>query len=273
MKSRLFQIGLVFLLSFNQLYTQSNNEGLTAWWQFEKLENKSTPETISGSNSLVNGFQKLKEGVKGKGFLFDGYTSYLEDINEKSFELKDGFTLSAWIAIQAYPWNWVGIVDKQINQESGYNLSLDANGYVRFEVAVNGKLVSVKSSQRIDLLKWAQITGVFNPANGLKLFINDEVYAESDLKGNYTPSKDIPIWIGRSHIKLAPAYPIRMDLPASYSFDGIIDEVKIFNIPLTNNEVKQNYASEKPENEKGLEFRKSLLGPKDRVDLELIIRI
>ncbi|MDX1702288.1 MAG: LamG domain-containing protein, partial [Melioribacteraceae bacterium] len=205
MKNRLLLISLLVLLFMNHSFSQSNDNGLVALWQFEELQSKSTPESVSSSRSLINGFHKLKDGVKGKGFLLDGYTSYLEDKNEKSFEFKDGFTLSSWIAIQAYPWNWVGIIDKQIDETSGYNLSIDANGYVKFEAAINGKIETVKSSSRINLLEWAHLAGVYEPNQGLILFINGKEVANKRVKGEFSPPEGINLWIGRSHIKLPPA--------------------------------------------------------------------
>jgi hypothetical protein len=52
-----------------------------------------------------------------------------------------------------------------------------------------------------------------------------------------------------------------MDVPASYSFDGIIDEVKIFNTSLSSEDIAGNYSESKPDSEFGLKFRKLPAGP------------
>ena len=65
-----FQLVLITFILVKISFSQTYDQGLVAWWQFEEIESKSTPETVSGNSSLINGFQKLEEGVKGKGFLF-----------------------------------------------------------------------------------------------------------------------------------------------------------------------------------------------------------
>lgn len=262
MKTKLsLKIFILVHVMLIQSFSQSKENGLAAWWQFESIENNVVNESVNKSSSNINGFQKLIDGVKGNGLLLDGYTTYVENDKNNYVEMGGGFTVEAWVAFQAYPWNWVGIVDKQKDESAGYNLSLDANGYLRFQVVVDGKLQTAKSSERIDLLKWAHIAGNFNPEKGLMIFIDGKEVGSMDVKGKYTAEKDISLWIGRSHIKLAPAYPIRLDLPASYSFDGIIDEVKIFNESLSSEKIAENYSNSKSGNEFGLQFRKMPAGP------------
>ena len=52
--------------------------------------------------------------------------------------LGDAFTVSAWIALNNYPWNWAPLVDDSDGQQVGYFLGIDAFGHVGFDVSVNG---------------------------------------------------------------------------------------------------------------------------------------
>ncbi|MHC4843276.1 MAG: LamG-like jellyroll fold domain-containing protein, partial [Planctomycetota bacterium] len=144
---------LVLLLP-DPSFTQGKNNDLTAWWQFEVIEEDGVIESVSQVKSELIGFQKLIDGAQGKGLLFDGYTTYVASTQDSDVRITGGFTIEAWISFQAYPWNWVAIVDKQKDDTAGYNLSVDANGFLRFQVAVDGQLRTVKSSQRMELLKW-----------------------------------------------------------------------------------------------------------------------
>jgi hypothetical protein len=251
---------LVLLLP-DPSFTQGKNNDLTAWWQFEVIEEDGVIESVSQVKSELIGFQKLIDGAQGKGLLFDGYTTYVASTQDSDVRITGGFTIEAWISFQAYPWNWVAIVDKQKDDTAGYNLSVDANGFLRFQVAVDGQLRTVKSSQRMELLKWYHLAGSFNPGKGLTIYINGQAAGSLPSVGDLSAATDIPLWIGRSHQKLPPAYPIRLDLPASYSFDGIIDEVKIYNVALSGQEILRNYSGLKPDNEKGLVYRKLPAGP------------
>ena len=251
---------LVLLLP-DSSFGQSKNNGLTAWWKFEVIEQDGVIDSVSKVKSNLIGFQKLIDGVQGKGLLYDGYTTYVASTQDSDARITGRFTLEAWIAFQAYPWNWVAIFDKQKDDSAGYNLSVDENGFLRFQVAVDGQLHTVKSSERMDLLRWYHLAGSFDPGKGLTIYINGQTAGSLQIVGDLSAAADIPLWIGRSHQKLPPANPIRLHLPASYSFDGIIDEVKIYNVALSGQEISRHYSGSKPDNEKGLSYRKLPTGP------------
>ena len=65
-------------------------------------------------------------GVEGNALQFDGYTTRLVRAANKVPDLR-GFTVSAWVALSYYPWNWVPIAD----QDAGRNIfffGIDAMG-------------------------------------------------------------------------------------------------------------------------------------------------
>jgi len=260
MKSQRLLLSL-FVLIFTTLTIFAQSDNIVSHYKFDKVENNALVESVSGYKAEVHGFHELISGVNDKGLLLDGYTSYIENETNIDLKLQNGFSVGAWIAFQAYPWNWVAIVDKQKSETNGFNLSVDANGFLRFQVVVDGKLQTVKSSNRMNLLVWNHIAGTFDPNDGLKIFINGKDAGALKISGSFTPAEDVNLWIGRSHKKLPPAYPIRLDLPASYSFDGVIDEVKIYNTVLNSEEISEIYLSSKPENDYALEFRKMPAGP------------
>ncbi len=232
-----------------------------AWWKLEKTDSRTILETIKQTPDTVHGFHKHVKGISGDALLFDGYTTYVRKSESGAPMLADGFTLEAWIAFQAYPWNWVAIVDQKTDSTAGYYLGVNAHGIVRLQVVVDGNLKTLDSDIKIDLLKWAHIAGSFDPQKGMRVYINGKEAGRFSTKGKLSIAEDTDILIGRSHEKLPPAHPIRLDLPASYSFDGIIDEVKIYDKALKSSRISRDYKSLKPKNEMALSFRKLPAGP------------
>jgi hypothetical protein len=172
------------VLSIGLSSGQAATSKLAAWWKFENIENDAVTESIRKTGSKLYGFQKQVDGVSGKGLLLDGYTTYVEADRDIDLKLSAGFSVEAWIAFQAYPWNWVAIVDKQEEETAGYNLSVDANGFLRFQVVVDGKLQTVKSNTKMRLLKWYQLVGVFAPDTGLTIYIDGEKVGSTAVQGN-----------------------------------------------------------------------------------------
>jgi hypothetical protein len=255
---KVLQFILLSLLTSSALADKS--DGLAAWWNFDQVRPGIITESIGQVEDSVAGFHKHVKGVDGQALLYDGYTTIVKRKAAKAKIFRNAFTIEAWIAIQAYPWNWVGIVDQK-SKDGGYQFGVNANGLLRLEAFVDGKLISVISDQKIELLKWTYIAGGFDPENGLTIYINGKAVGFAEQSGSLSHARDLAILIGRSHEKLAPAYPIRMDLPASYSFDGIIDEVKIYDQSLNAEQIKANYNKLKPTDEFALSYRKLPAGP------------
>jgi len=232
------------------------DQDFAGWWTLDRADNGIVIESISQSADTVRGFQKHVTGVRGEALLYDGYTTYISRPADKWRGLSGAFSVEAWIAFQAYPWNWVAIVDQKQDSTAGFYLGVSANGLLRWEVAVDGRLNTLTSKEKIDLLKWTHIEGTFDPQKGLAIYINGRPAGTLTTSGKFTAAPNTSLLIGRSHQKLAPAYPIRLDLPASYSFDGLIDEVKIHNKVVPAAQIRADYQLLKPAEEKALSYRK-----------------
>ena len=48
------------------------------------------------------------------------------------------FSIEAWVAQGAYPWNWCPIVTQQKDEKAGYAFSVGPRGQIRLSVAVDG---------------------------------------------------------------------------------------------------------------------------------------
>jgi hypothetical protein len=86
-----------------------------------------------------------------------------------------------------------------------------------------------------------------------------------DITGVITPSEGDDFLIGMSQQKMYPKYTERgpsKTLLSYMVFDGLIDEVKIYDRALSAGEISKHYVSNKPEKFQPLQYRKLPSGPK-----------
>jgi hypothetical protein len=239
-----------------------------AWWNFDNNKIKAVIDIASNVTDTIKGNFWFSEGVSGKCLKLDGYTTHVVRAAQKSPVLGRAFTIEAWVAPQTYPWNWTGIVDQEKDHKEGFFFGVSANGNVGLGVATGGEgqwLMCV-SRETIELLKWSYIVATYDQSGEIAVYINGKKsggLSTGEYGWNSTdwvkPPKDVDLWIGRSHTKMCPKgterEPSRQIL--SYmNFDGLIDEVKIYNAAMTQEDIKRAYDQIQPKVAKALSFRK-----------------
>ena len=112
--------------------------GLVAYWPFDETHNAVTAEIATQTEDVIQGNFLVVEGVRGDGIKFDGFTTRI--VRSSGLPVIHGaVTFEAWIAPQAYPWNWNAIVE----QENRYFFGLDATGHIGFRVFDDRQLTRV----------------------------------------------------------------------------------------------------------------------------------
>ena len=84
-------------------------------------------------------------GAVGNALLFDGFTTVIDRPAADAPRLSGDFSVEAWVAHGAYPWNSCPIITQQRDEEAGYAFSVGPRGQIRLEVAVDGALQSCTS--------------------------------------------------------------------------------------------------------------------------------
>jgi regulator of replication initiation timing len=124
----------------------------------------------------VKGNFKHAVGVSDKGLKFDGFTTSVVRKADKAPKLKDAFTIEAWVALGAYPWNWCPVVSQSEDGKSGYYFGIDSQGYFGLRGSIDDKWVECRSTKSsgfkvgLGLRKWYHIAAVFDSASGIKLY-------------------------------------------------------------------------------------------------------
>jgi len=241
------------------------DDGLVAWWRFDEEKGKAALDSVSQNRDAISGNFKYVQGAAGNAIKFDGYTTYVARKAEDAPRLVDAFTIEAWIAPQTYPWNWTAIVNQEKERKEGYFFGVSAEGRVGLHVCLDGEWYECISQEQIPLLQWTHILGSFDKEESIKVYINGKQAGSLSVCGQMIPPEGQDLLVGKSQRKMYPKYterePSRRIL-SSMVFDGLIDEVKIYNRALSAEQIKQSYEAVSPAQRQPLTRRVLPSGPK-----------
>ena len=159
---------------------------------------------------------------------FDGIDDYVQINDDNSLDLTDELTITAWIYPRSFGENNFGrIVDKEFNL--AYSFYIRSATPDSITLGIEG--TSYHSNQDvIDLNRWQHVAVIFNRSNSqIKFYVNGQS------EGSTTRSSSIPITTSNLYIG--------SNANLDRTFDGIIDEVKIWNRALTGDEIRNEYES------------------------------
>jgi hypothetical protein len=242
----------------------ADTSGLVASWHFDEGRGGTTTEVASGRPDPFVGHLMFDQGVRGSGLKFDGFTSRLVRPAKELPRFGPALTVEAWVAPQEYSWAWAGIVDHDQDARAGFFLGINHLGQVGFYAAVDGKWLGCDSKEPLALLGWAHVAGTFDPATGFRLYVNGQPVGANEAKGNFKPAEGLELFIGMAHRQQYPALTEREPskrLLSNMVFDGLIDEVCIWNRARTADEIKASFTENSPANPQPLQFRVLPSGP------------
>jgi hypothetical protein len=269
-------LGLLVCFCLTGCRTFAPSEGPVAWWKFDEGGGTAAIDSVSGNGDSINRTFWYREGVSGTAVKLDGFTTHIVREAEEAPRLSRAFTVEAWVAPQAYPYNWCAIVNQMEREDeseiwdgqAGYFFGIDNFARVGLHAAISGEWVecSTERDQIPFMTKWTHIAGTFHPRRGLAVYVDGKMQAQKSARGRLDLADDVELQIGRNHEKalMDPETLVRpgVNYPTSYSFDGLIDEVKIYNRALSTEEIAGAYESSKPGSPPALEWRKLPEPPK-----------
>jgi len=150
----------------------ASSRPLDATWSFDGASDEALRDSFARSGDHLEGSWRRVPGVKGQALEFDGYTTGIWREAKDVPKLGNAFTVSAWVALNNYPWNWVPIVDQSEHQQVGFFLGIDAFGHVGFCATVDGVWKQVTTDTILPLKRWVHVTGVFNSSSGLSILVD-----------------------------------------------------------------------------------------------------
>ncbi len=223
--------------------------------QYEKLS-ELQPDKPKWQRTIGDLYQnqRIKTGeVQNTALELDGKDSYFEVGDSETLNnINKQITMTAWIKPTNYPKRYQPIIFKGDNRNSdvsnrSYNLWLRNDGAIQLSSSPKGKQQSFvySPSGSIMLNEWHHITGVIDSQNdSIKLYINGSEVGQKDYKGEESVHEStLPLRIGSSHEDIRETHA---------TFTGLIDEVSIWNIPLTPEQIQSCMDNKLNGNEPGL---------------------
>lgn len=215
---QIVQNGLVCYL--DAANTKSYSTGLT-WSDLTKSNN---------SGTLTNGptFSNINKGCIG----FDGTNDYINCGTNVNTSFLDNFTFCTWVNINNTATGNGYIISKRLGStfNSNYQLIYSiTSDLIRFSFIVNGATASggVATDIIYNKNKWYNIVSKIEN-NTMKIYVNGTFITSSPRPNGGTTGSNIPLRIGTSH-----------DINNYYK--GLISNVLIYNRPLTDNEILNNF--------------------------------
>jgi len=179
-----------------------------------------------GNHGTIHG-AKWVEGKFGKALSFDGVDDYVEVADSASLRITDKLTILGWVYMKAYPYaDYARLVDKG----RMYELAIKADtGMLSFALNNDVGWTWRESDDVVPLNKWTQIGLTYDSDTGIvRLFMNGkEVHTFSE-SGTITPDNYI-LTLGCFYDR------------TRIVFHGLIDEVRIYNRALSEEEIRDLY--------------------------------
>ena len=172
-------------------------------------------------------------GPRGTALEFDGTDDFISLSSDETLGINEGFTVAMW----AYPTSvakWSRFIDFG-NGSASDNIIMgrrDTSNDLFFEVYMNGAAPIVTATGAIELNKWQFFAATVDNNGNVKMYKNGV-----QIKiGTTNPAIDLyrkNLYIGRSNWS-SDAY-----------YKGAMDEIKIYNYPLSADEISKVYYSKK----------------------------
>jgi hypothetical protein len=191
----------------------------------------------------IRGFTRPVAGISGKAMRFDGETSAIIRPAAAAPKLTGAFSIEAWIAIQAYPWTWCAVVAHERDGREGFSFGIDADGRFGLDAMIGGERRAHTSKAALPLYKWNHIAAVFDPEVGIALYLNGVRAGMSPARGELAFAPDADLYVGRNDRAILLAHAVRAPLPIFVSFDGLLDEVNVYDRALDATDVKGRFAA------------------------------
>lgn len=214
---------IILGLSCISAYAQQENN-LVAMYTFD-MESGDEIFDLSGNgnNGFLRGDVKRADSRNIVGLKFNGKDAYVEIPDSQSLALTSGLTIVMWIYLESY--STAG--GTGVTKETSYKFGTRDNKKMELRATTAGgdwASTQVYGETDVPLKEWHHIAGTYDAKSGdVILYLDGEEDGSGNFSGEIIPNTSV-VWIGRGN---APF------------FDGVYDEVAIWNIALSQDEIQQ----------------------------------
>jgi len=198
---------------------------LVAHWKLDETGGNTAEDSAGDNDGTLYGaplWQPYSGRMDG-ALAFDGNGDYVDCGNSSVFDITKEITVAAWVKINALSADWQAIVAKG---DSAWRLST-AEDEMRFHFAVTGgpPWNYVNGDIEVGANEWHHVCGTYDGAN-MRLYVDGiEDSASPVAESNGVTTNEYNVYIGANE-----------EEPGRH-WDGLIDDVRLYNCPLTAAEV------------------------------------
>jgi post-segregation antitoxin (ccd killing protein) len=225
-----------YVLAFAPVEIPEAQRKLVAWWKFDETEGKEISDSSGNKfiGTLIGNPQWQPTGGKTGGALeFDGDGDYIECGRDEGLNISGAVTIAAWIKLSKSTTDQK-IAGNQDNITGGYKLSIFSDK-AELEVRDSGNLL--RNNRFVDggtILQpgvWYHIAGTYGQGGSIKTYVNAKLDREQETLTILAPSTG-PLKIGCEPFS------------GECLFNGLMDDLRIYNYPLSQTEITALYSGE-----------------------------
>ena len=209
-------------------------------------------EEDGASAAVIEGNHRYVDGVSGRAVFFDGYTTAATLDAATVPDLAGGFTVTAWIAVAAYPWGPAPIVNQGSVADGGFSFELGARGELTLTAMVDDRVLAATSDDFIVThRRWSHVAARFDPEAGLAVFLDGKPVATTSLPDEnnnrgrnparrFNQARSLALLIGATRAPIRPEgfHRYKGSRPTWTSVDGVLDEIGLYDEALSDRSVR-----------------------------------
>lgn len=204
--------------------TPANTAGLVAAYGFEETGGNQVIDASGNANhGAISGASRISTKQFGKAVKFNGTSNWITVNHSASLDLSNALTVEAWVYPTAMPSGWSTILLKE--QTGGLTYALYANSdgnRPNQTISVGGSDKQLSVGSRLTVNTWTHLAATYDG-------VTQKLYVNGSLAGSRPQAGRIAVSDGKLRIGGNSVW-------GEY-FTGRIDEVRVYNRPLTQAEI------------------------------------
>jgi fibronectin type 3 domain-containing protein len=181
--------------------------------------------TGKGHTGTISGATWSAAGKYGGALSFDGVNDWVTIADAADLDLTTGMTLEAWVRPTALGNSWRTVVFKESSSVAYSLYAHDGSAAPVTEIVTGGAFRNARGTAALPLNAWSHLAATYDGA-ALRLYVNGALVRTLAVTGSMTVSTGV-LRLGGNEIW-------------SEWFQGLIDEVRIYNRALTQAEIQSD---------------------------------
>ena len=215
--------------AINPYHHIRNNQAVPTITNTTDAPARNTDCSIYYNNATINGATYSSAGKYYGAFSFDGTDDFISIPDDSSLRFGTGeFTIAFWYKITSAATVTQQILCKRVGSGGNYEVQLEPNGKMRIYLEGGGSSINFESQEDVPINQWTYV-----------IFTRNEGYVSLYINGVLQGSQ-----ASNNNIDSSAALTLGRDVEQENEyFQGMIDELRIWNIGFDQQGVYQNYAS------------------------------